>query len=89
MPDLNVIDNVASKEKVFFSAWVQLEKEDGSELQYRIVGPDEIDSDLSRGYISVDSPLARALLHKSVDEEVELKIADKTEVFYIVGIRYN
>ena len=50
----------ADATRVFFGAWVQLEAEDGTLSRYRIVGPDEFD--MAPGYISMDSPLGRALL---------------------------
>ena len=54
--------------RVFFGAWVELEDEDGGRARYRIVGPDE--SDVKAGRLSVESPLARALLGKEVGESV-------------------
>lgn len=54
--------------RVFFGAWVELEDEDGSRVRYRIVGPDEADVKLRR--LSVESPLAQALLGKEVGESV-------------------
>ena len=57
-------------EQVFFGAWVTLEGEDGSETRYRIVGADEFDP--KRNWISVDSPMARALLKRRIDEEVSV-----------------
>ena len=76
LPDLTVVSEVADESRVFFSAWVTLEKEDGDTVEYRIVGGDEIDSDSSKGYISVDSPMARALLKKTVDDEVSVRIGE-------------
>ena len=49
----------AQPSRVFFGAWVTLEDEAGEEVEYRIVGPDEFDA--ATGYISMDSPLGRAL----------------------------
>lgn len=89
LPSLTLVDEVGDESKVFFSAWVTLEKEDGSEVEYRIVGGDEIESDSSKGYISVDSPMARALLKKEVDDEVVLDLGGKVNHFYITGIRYR
>ncbi len=63
----------ADPRRVFFGAWVDLEDEDGSEVRYRIVGPDEFD--MAEGYISMDAPLARALLGKRLDEEIAVSIA--------------
>ncbi|HEY6609525.1 MAG TPA: transcription elongation factor GreB, partial [Pseudomonas sp.] len=56
--------------KVYFGAWVTLEDEDGETARYRIVGPDEFD--LKLNLISIDSPLARALVGKALDAEVQV-----------------
>jgi len=45
MPDLNVIDKVGNKEQIFFGAHIELEKDDGNIVNYRIVGPDETDAE--------------------------------------------
>ncbi len=89
LPGLNVVDRVGNEDQVFFGARVTLETEDGGELEYRIVGPDEIDSDSSRGYISVDSPMARALLKKRVDDEVVVEIGGVSHRYCISTIRYG
>ena len=89
LPDLKVVSEVGDENKVFFSAWVTLEKEDGSQVEYRIVGADEIDSDSSKGYISVDSPVASALLKKEVDDEVTVRLGDNVHTYFITGIRYR
>ncbi len=73
--------------RVFFGAWVKLEDEGGSEYCYRIVGPDEFDS--SKGLISMDSPVARALMGKSEGDEVEVRRPRGDTVFTIVGISYG
>jgi len=89
LPELKVVEKVGAEDQVFFGAWVTLEREDGSEVTYRIVGADEIDADASKGYISADSPMARALLKKQIDDEFELKIGSNTESFVITEIRYS
>lgn len=89
LPELNVVTDVADEAKVYFSAWVTLEKEDGNEVEYRIVGGDEIDSDSTKGYISVDSPMARAMLKKEIDDEFELDLGGEKKLFIITGIRYR
>ena len=89
LPELNVVVRVGNEDQVFFGARVTLETEDGGELEYRIVGPDEIDSDSSRGYISVDSPMARALLKKAVDDEVVVDTGGVSRKYFITGIHYN
>ena len=73
--------------RVFFGAWVTLEREeDGSELRYRIVGPDEFD--MAEGYISMDAPLARALLGKPLDAEVAVDVAGRETRYVITAIEY-
>ena len=73
--------------RVFFGAWVTLEDEQGTRSKYRIVGPDEFDH--ASDYISMDSPLARALLKKSVDEEVAVRTPAGKTVYTIVKIDYE
>ncbi|HEV2212109.1 MAG TPA: transcription elongation factor GreB [Gammaproteobacteria bacterium] len=87
MPDLKVIsESPAEATRVFFGAWVTLEDEKGDETEYRIVGPDEFDP--AKHYISVDSPLARALLKKAVDDEVSVKTPTGGMHCFIVKVRY-
>ena len=74
-------------DRVFFGAWVRLEKEDGNEVEYRIVGPDETSA--AENSISIDSPLARALLKKSVDDEISLTLESGTQELVIIDIRYE
>src|SRR6056297_1143619 len=73
--------------KVFFGARVTVEEGDGSESSYRIVGADEIDPE--RNWISVDSPLARGLLGKSLDEEIEIETPGGTRRLLVVEIDYG
>ena len=77
----------ADPARVYFGAWVLLEAEDGARSRYRVVGPDEFD--LAPGYISMDSPLGRALLRKACDEEVTVTTPGGTRVFVIVSIDYQ
>ncbi|MFW5451449.1 MAG: transcription elongation factor GreB [Methylophagaceae bacterium] len=87
MPDLHVIaDNPDDQNKIFFAAIVMLENEQGEHVEYRIVGPDEIDH--QHGNISLDSPLAQALLSKEVDDEVTIHVQDGSKRYYIIAIRY-
>jgi transcription elongation factor GreB len=72
--------------RVFFGAWVELERDDGEMLRYRIVGPDEFD--MLEGYISMDAPLARALLGKRLDEEIAVSIAGQDTRYVITAIDY-
>jgi transcription elongation factor GreB len=72
--------------RVFFGAWVTLEDDAGDEVTYRIVGPDEFDVD--RGFISIDSPVARALLGKRDGDEVTVRRPKGDASYTIVGVRY-
>ena len=58
----------ADQDKVYFGAWVDLKDEAGGERSFRLVGPDEFDA--QDGYISIDSPMARALLGKRAGDQV-------------------
>ncbi len=86
LPKLNVIRDFSKHDKVYFGAWVSLEKEDGEEVEYRIVGPDETDS--AKGWISMDSPLARALLKRQVDDKVRIELESGPSNYYLTAIRY-
>ena len=76
----------ADPQRVFFGATVTLEDEAGNEALHRIVGPDEFD--LAPGYISMDSPLARALLGKRLDDEVTVATPQGERSWIITEIRY-
>ena len=73
--------------RVFFGAWVTLEAESGDRVTYRLVGPDEFDMDPA--YISIDAPLARALLKKQRDDEVRLLQQGVERVYQVVEITYG
>ncbi|AEG01204.1 GreA/GreB family elongation factor [Methylomonas methanica] len=87
LPSLTVVsEKPGNQNQVFFGAWVTLETMEGEEITYRIVGADEIDT--SGGLISLDSPLARALLKKTLDDEVVLNQGDRQSRYYIAAIKY-
>lgn len=88
LPALKVVEQAPSDpDAVYFGAWVELERIDNGELaRYRIVGPDETDA--AAGWISIDSPLARALLKKRVDDEVEAQLPGGPARFAIVAVEY-
>ncbi|MBD9356652.1 transcription elongation factor GreB [Methylomonas albis] len=87
LPSLTVVsEKPAKQDQVFFGAWVTLETMDGTEITYRIVGADEIDT--TGGLISLDSPLAKGLLKKMLDDEVAIRHADQETRYYITAIRY-
>jgi transcription elongation factor GreB len=85
---MTVVDKPPSdRGRVFFGAWVTLEDEDGKQTTHRIVGPDEFD--MAAGYISMDAPLARALMRKALDEEVTVELPAGRRTCIIVDIRYE
>jgi transcription elongation factor GreB len=77
----------ADPKKVFFGAWVSVEDEGGQIATYRIVGPDEFDRE--RDYISMDSPLGRALLGKSLDAQISIALPTGPKNYVIVEIAYG
>ena len=89
VPALRVVDEApADRDAVFFGACVELERIDTGELsRYRIVGPDETDAGL--GHISIDSPLARAMLKKRIDDEFEATLPTGIASFAIIGVSYT
>lgn len=87
LDELIVVDQPPSnQQQVFFGAWVELEDDEGQCVTYRIVGPDEFN--VEKGWISMDSPVARALLRKSLDDEV-IVLRPAGQIRYVItGIRY-
>jgi len=75
-----------NKNKVFFGAWVTVEDDAGEESRYRIVGPDEFD--MEDAFISMDSPVAKALLGKDLDDEVTIHLPKGKKEVVIVDIEY-
>jgi len=85
---LRVVDAApGDPEAVFFGARVEVENiATGETAKYRIVGPDETDA--GKGWISIDSPLARAMLKKRVDDEFEAQLPGGLTRFYVVDVAY-
>jgi transcription elongation factor GreB len=73
--------------RVFFGAWVTLEDDDGAQVEYRIVGPDEFD--VARQHLSMDSPLGKALMRKALDDEVKVEIPGGTKTYLVAAVRYE
>ena len=88
LEELKIVDYSPQQDgKVFFGAWVEVENEDGELLKFRIVGPDEIYE--RKDYISIDSPMARALLKKEVDDDVIVKTPEGDKEWIVVDITYE
>ena len=88
LPDLKVVDQKpANDDRVFFGATIHLEDENESTQAYRIVGPDEFDREAH--FISIDSPLARALLKRELGEEVKVQVPGGKHDYLITKISYE
>lgn len=87
LPALKVVRESPSGDRVFFGARVEVCDDSGKTNSYRIVGPDETDP--ANNAISMDSPLAKALLSKQVDDEVSLSIGGNPKVLTVVAIAYD
>jgi len=88
LDELTIVEQTpADTSKVFFGAWVSLEDGNGELSRYRIVGPDEFN--VAENKLSMDSPLARVLLGKRLDDEVVLNKPDGQENFCIIAINYE
>ncbi len=85
--ELTVVDRTPDDtSKVFFGAWIEIEDIDGNEYRYRIVGCDEIDP--GKNYISIDSPMAKALLGRKEGDEVIVDRPNGKTTFFIASIIY-
>lgn len=88
LEDLKIVDYSPVQEgRVFFGAWVEIENEESEKKRFRIVGYDEIFN--TKDYISIDSPMARALVKKQVDDEAVVKTEAGEFTWYINRIEYQ
>ena len=75
-------------DRVKFGAFVDLEDVDnGKVVTYRLVGPEE--SDLTKGKISVTSPVARAIVGKEVGDEVRVETPGGVRNYEISDLRWD
>ena len=89
LPDLKIVYYSPQQDgKVFFGAWVEIENDQGETKKFRIVGPEEIYGD-AKGYISIDSPMARALIKKEVDDVASVRTPTGCKDWYITSIKYK
>jgi transcription elongation factor GreB len=73
--------------KVYFGAWVTLEDDDGVEVEYRLVGPDE--ADVKTNQVSIDSPVGKALLGRREGDDVTVARPKGRATFTIAAVRYE
>jgi transcription elongation factor GreB len=76
-----------NSDKVYFGAWVRLQDHNGKEHVYRVVGPDEIDP--TQGFISMDSPMGKALLGKSLEDEFSIELPGGKADYLISAVSYS
>ena len=88
LPTLKVVDSrPTDTDQVFFGAWITLGNDAGGEISYRIVGADEFDP--KRNWISVDSPMASALLKRRIDDEISVDTPGGNVRLVILEISYT
>ena len=86
MPVLKVVREIGDSGRVYFGARVTITGAEGKEVTYRIVGADEIDE--CPDYISIDSPMARLLLGKTLNEQIVVDQAGDKITCTILAIEY-
>jgi transcription elongation factor GreB len=87
LEELKVIDYSPQQDgKVFFGATVEIENEEGEIIRFKIVGPDEIYN--TKDFISIDSPMARAMIKKEVDDEFYVQTPTGNKEWFINKIDY-
>lgn len=85
---VKIVDYSPAQEgRVFFGAWVALEDAEGKTLRFRIVGPDEIYG--RKDYISIDAPMARALLKKQAGDDAWVQTPDGRKEWHILAVQYQ
>ncbi|MGI9261191.1 MAG: GreA/GreB family elongation factor [Woeseiaceae bacterium] len=87
LPILKVVRDRPAGDAVYFGALVEVCDDNGETHRYRIVGPDEADG--KEAAISMDSPLAKALHKKSVDDEVQVRIGEVTTTLTVLSVSYE
>ena len=89
LDEVQIVDYAPEQDgRVFFGAWVEVENEQGETVRFQIVGPDEI-YDGRKDRISIDSPMARALLKKSVDDEAVVRTPIGDARWLVTSIQYE
>lgn len=88
LDELTIVRDIPNDQnRVFFGAWITLIDDDDKQVTYQIVGPDEFN--VSMGKLSIDSPIAKALLKKCVDDDVTIQTPTGEKVFTIESIEYK
>ncbi len=77
----------SDQSRVYFGAWVSVEDDQGSRNTYRLVGSDEFDP--ARRYISIDSPIARALMGKASGDEIAVHAPEGERYYRVCAVAYG
>jgi len=81
-----VTEHPTEATRVYFGAWFELEDSDGISKRFRLVGPDEFDH--APDYLSMDSPLGRAVRGKAIDQEIEVVAPQGAMRYTLVTVSY-
>lgn len=84
LDEMEIVEPPTRTDKVMFLSYVEVENDEGQERVFRIVGADETDA--KAGWISWKSPVGRALLGKQLDDEIDVRVPDRTVSYTILGI---
>jgi transcription elongation factor GreB len=88
LPELKIVYYAKEQDgKAFFGAYVNIENDQGDCKNVRIVGPEEIYGD-AKDYISIDSPMARAMIGKQVDDTFVVNTPEGKKEWFINSIKY-
>ena len=87
LPVLTVVREHPNSDAVFFGATVKVRDDNDDTSSYRIVGADETDA--KKSAISIDSPLAKALLAKKAGDDVVVKVGEETSTLHILSVSYE
>ena len=87
LPALTIVPPRQAASRIYFGAFVVLSFGAGERLQVRLVGADEIDP--ARHHISIDSPMARALLGKQAGDRVCVSVADRHDPYDVLSVSYE
>jgi transcription elongation factor GreB len=88
LDELVVVDRVPpDRSRVYFGAWATIEDSQGRRQRYRIVGPDEFDR--APEFISIDSPMARALLKKQCGDTIVVDLPEGQTSYVLSEIHYE
>jgi len=85
---MKIVDQLpGNREKVYFGAWIELLDEQGNARSYRIVGADETDA--GSGYISIDSPMAKALIGRQPGDAIRVQLPEGQMELEVIGVSYQ